>query len=81
MEKYVDGFLPIAVLLRLHSGTCMKHLMVVLTQDAPIDIMNIPPQTKGLPPYKIIIKPRSEAHRQLVLRECKAANDDLHRKS
>jgi hypothetical protein len=40
--------------------------------------LNIPPQTRGC---TLIIKPRNEAHRELILRECPSANDNRPKKS
>jgi len=39
--------------------------------------MNIPAQTGNKPPFKVIIKPRSDAHAELIRRECKVIADDL----
>jgi len=41
----------------------------------PIDHMSIPQITGGKAPFPVIIKPRSKAHEELILRECKAANE------
>jgi hypothetical protein len=39
--------------------------------------MRIPNQTGGHPPFKVIIKPRSQAHADLIRRECKGVADEL----
>ena len=48
-----------------------------LTQDEPIDTLRIPMQVGNAPPFKVTIKPRSEAHAALIERECKFAADEL----
>lgn len=46
-------------------------------QEQPIDTMRIPTQIHGHAPFKVIIKPRSAAHAELIRRECKAVADEL----
>jgi hypothetical protein len=41
--------------------------------------MRIPMQTGPNPPFKVTIKPRSEAHAELIRRECKVVADELAR--
>jgi hypothetical protein len=41
--------------------------------------MRIPMQTGTQAPFKVTIKPRSEAHADLILRECKSVADELAR--
>jgi hypothetical protein len=39
--------------------------------------MHIPNQTGEHTPFKVIIKPRSQAHADLIRKECKATADEL----
>ncbi|EKG12949.1 Cytochrome P450 [Macrophomina phaseolina MS6] len=39
----------------------------------PIDTMDIPQLNKGKAPFKVVIKPRSEKHAELIRRDCAAA--------
>lgn len=48
-----------------------------LTQNEPIDTLRIPMQVGNTAPFKVTIKPRSEAHAALIRRECKGVADEL----
>ena len=39
----------------------------------PIDTMTIPQLTKNAAPFDVIVKPRSEAHAKLIIRDCEEA--------
>jgi hypothetical protein len=41
--------------------------------------MKIPVQTGPKAPFKVMIKPRTQAHADLILRECKGVADELAR--
>jgi hypothetical protein len=41
----------------------------------PVTVDKPFPLTAVVEPYKVIFKPRSEAHRRLVMRECREAAD------
>ena len=48
-----------------------------LTQNEPIDTLRIPMQVGNAAPFKVTIKPRSEAHAELIRRECKSVAEEL----
>lgn len=41
--------------------------------------MHIPSQVHEDGPFKVIIKPRSEAHAELIRRECRAVAEELEK--
>jgi hypothetical protein len=41
--------------------------------------MFIPMQTGNKPPFKVTIKPRSQAHADLIRRECREVAEELER--
>jgi hypothetical protein len=43
-------------------------------------VLRIDPQSRGgVPPFKVVIKPRSEMHAALIRRECQGVADELAR--
>ena len=48
-----------------------------LIQNEPIDTLRIPMQVGDTAPFKVTIKPRSEAHAALIKRDCKGVADEL----